>query len=935
MELWGDCAGWRSRSPAALLLGACTYELRELEPDAAAQRPVVGHLRRATAPRSSPSTPRRTAPTSTLDDIPMHVRDAVIAIEDERFWLHHGVDFRAILRAVSVNAAEGEITQGGSTITQQLVKQLLLDADQTLDRKVAGGRPRLAARGALHEGADPRAVPEHDLPRQRRLRAVGGQPRVLRQAADRAHRRRGRAARRAHPGAERLRPLRRARAPAIERRNLVLDAMLDQELLDQAAYDAAVAEPLDPRARGAARSTSATPAAHFVEEVKQWILDDHRFGDTAPRAARAALHRRHPHPHDDRPRAAGRRRGGRQPDPPRSRTDPAASLVDDRAEHRPRRRAWSAGATSSVPATQAKFNLAMGRGRQTGSSFKPIVLAAALQDGIPLDRAVPGARQRSSCSAPNGSPGTSTTTARAARACRSTSSRRRCSSYNTVYAQLILRVGVERTIEMAHAMGITRPLDEVPLGGARRQRRPDARDGVGLRAPSPTAACTSTPVLVTSHRAGRRHDPLRGRRTQQHRAHGPRRGRHGDVGAAAGRRARHRAPRRSIAGRAGRRQDRHGAAWRNAWFCGYVPQLATAVWVGFPGRSSSRWSRRARRSGSPAAATRRGSGRRSCPRRWRRSSRPRSPTRRRRRRRRRSPYCDHADDRRAGGRCPTSAARRSTTPRSLLYALGLRVTAEPGRIGPTPGTVVAMSPAARLARRRLRARHPRDRAGARPPRRPDVTSVAGGPADEGSGATTADGNGTATEAATRATADPSAGSAAVAGANLDRVSRWGKVQLILVVAIAAFWIGIWTWTVTTEAHDPPDFLDDRSFPEAAEPICAARRRRGDGPGQPRLRRVRRGAGRPGRRAGRGLRGDGRRPAGPAAARRRAGRLGRASGSTTGTPTSATAPAGPSSSTTARTRPSSRPPRDNNQISETIDNFAEVNDMESCATLGDV
>ena len=48
---------------------------------------------------------------------------------------------------------------------------------------------------------------------------------------------------------------------------------------------------------------------------------------------------------------------------------------------------------------------------------------------------------------------------------------------------------------------------------------------------------------------------------------------------------RHRGPARP----ARRRQDRHRRRrWRNAWFCGYVPQLATAVWVGFPAASSSR-----------------------------------------------------------------------------------------------------------------------------------------------------------------------------------------------------------------------------------------------------------------------------------------------------------------------------------------------------------
>jgi membrane peptidoglycan carboxypeptidase len=72
-----------------------------------------------------------------LDEIPPHVRDAVIAIEDERFYRHNGVDVRGVLRALRSNAAAGDIEQGGSTITQQYVKQeLLRDDSRTVERKV-------------------------------------------------------------------------------------------------------------------------------------------------------------------------------------------------------------------------------------------------------------------------------------------------------------------------------------------------------------------------------------------------------------------------------------------------------------------------------------------------------------------------------------------------------------------------------------------------------------------------------------------------------------------------------------------------------------------------------------------------------------------------------------------------------------------------------
>ena len=59
-----------------------------------------------------------------LDQIPKHVRDAVIAVEDERFWQHQGLDLRSITRAATSNFRSESGTQGGSTISQQLAKNL-------------------------------------------------------------------------------------------------------------------------------------------------------------------------------------------------------------------------------------------------------------------------------------------------------------------------------------------------------------------------------------------------------------------------------------------------------------------------------------------------------------------------------------------------------------------------------------------------------------------------------------------------------------------------------------------------------------------------------------------------------------------------------------------------------------------------------------------
>jgi penicillin-binding protein 1B len=71
-----------------------------------------------------------------LAQVPKHLIGAVLAAEDHRYFDHGGIDGRAVLRAVWVNLRRGEVAQGGSTLTQQLVKNLVLTPKRTWDRKV-------------------------------------------------------------------------------------------------------------------------------------------------------------------------------------------------------------------------------------------------------------------------------------------------------------------------------------------------------------------------------------------------------------------------------------------------------------------------------------------------------------------------------------------------------------------------------------------------------------------------------------------------------------------------------------------------------------------------------------------------------------------------------------------------------------------------------
>ena len=71
-----------------------------------------------------------------VDKLPPALPAAVLAIEDRRFYEHPGFDIRGLLRAVAVNLAKGRVAQGGSTITQQLAKNLFLTPERSIERKI-------------------------------------------------------------------------------------------------------------------------------------------------------------------------------------------------------------------------------------------------------------------------------------------------------------------------------------------------------------------------------------------------------------------------------------------------------------------------------------------------------------------------------------------------------------------------------------------------------------------------------------------------------------------------------------------------------------------------------------------------------------------------------------------------------------------------------
>ena len=71
-----------------------------------------------------------------LREIPKQLQNAIVAIEDSRFYTHTGLDPKGILRAITTNVRGGRVSQGGSTITQQLARNIYLTQKRTITRKL-------------------------------------------------------------------------------------------------------------------------------------------------------------------------------------------------------------------------------------------------------------------------------------------------------------------------------------------------------------------------------------------------------------------------------------------------------------------------------------------------------------------------------------------------------------------------------------------------------------------------------------------------------------------------------------------------------------------------------------------------------------------------------------------------------------------------------
>ena len=208
----------------------------------------------------------------TYDEVPKYVVDAFVAAEDQRFWVHPGIDYRGILRALFELVTTGHIESGGSTLTQQLARSYFLNLEQTASRKFK--EASLAVR--IEKEFNKQQIMALFLNKMffgQRAYGVAAAARVyfnknladinIAEAATLAG---------VLPAPSSYNPVRSA-ANAKMRRSYVLGRMLKLKFIDKAQYDDAMAFPMESRLHGTAVELN---APYVAEMVRQEMLK--RYG---------------------------------------------------------------------------------------------------------------------------------------------------------------------------------------------------------------------------------------------------------------------------------------------------------------------------------------------------------------------------------------------------------------------------------------------------------------------------------------------------------------------------------------------------------------------------------------------------------------------------------------------------------------------------------
>ncbi|MGY6661908.1 MAG: transglycosylase domain-containing protein [Glycocaulis sp.] len=492
-----------------------------------------------------------------LDDLPPHVAQAFLSIEDRRYFDHDGVDWRGTIRAMLANVRAGRTVQGGSTITMQLVKNLILTPERTMRRKIQEMRLAMALERVLTK--------EEILELYLNRIYFGEQAYGIEAAARRYFNKpaseltvQEAALLAALPAAPtRLAPTDNL-AEAQARATNVLSAMRDAGFLSPMDYivaNATQAEPVESAFRPGGMQQYGHLFDYAVTEAQRLLGPDNDVPDLVIETTL-----------DTRLQNAAQEvvTNRLERDGPAARAGEAAAVVLD-----------SNGAVRAMIGgrdyVSSQFNRAIQARRQPGSAFKPFVYLAALE----ADYSPSSVFNDTPVTYDNWSPVNFGGGNRGQMTMEDALKR----SVNTIAAQVGMLVGISEVAEMARRMGITTPLNEVPSLslGSSEVRVIDmaasylviANDGRRL-----------DPYFVTTIRTTRG-DVLYKRpeetRTQQVIARGHARAMSTMLQAVVldgtGRRAA--VPGHRVAGKTGTSQNS-----RDAWFVGYSAQYAAAVWTG-------------------------------------------------------------------------------------------------------------------------------------------------------------------------------------------------------------------------------------------------------------------------------------------------------------------------------------------------------------------